>query len=110
MSAGMMESALSRFNQIDLIYAHNEPAAHGAYLAAKAAGRDHIVFVGIHALPHEGVAYVQQGILDATFEYPTGGAEAVTTARKILVGEKVTKEITLDTRLFATQPTGSRAN
>jgi ribose transport system substrate-binding protein len=96
-----MESALARFDKIDLVYAHNDDGAHGAYLAAKAAGRDQqIKFVGIDALPQEGVAYVQQGILDATFQYPTGGAEAIDTALKILHGETVPKEITLGTRLF----------
>jgi ribose transport system substrate-binding protein len=95
-----MESALSRFDKIDLVYAHNDPGAHGAYLAAKAAGRDNIAFVGIDALPQEGVAYVQQGILDATFQYPTGGKEAIDTALKILKGESVPKEIVLGTRLF----------
>jgi ribose transport system substrate-binding protein len=95
-----MESALSRFDKIDLVYAHNDPGAHGAYLAAKAAGRDNIAFVGIDALPQEGVAYVQQGILDATFQYPTGGKEAIDTALKILKGETVPKEIVLGTRLF----------
>lgn len=95
-----MESALARFDHIDLVYAHNDPGAHGAYLAAKAAGRDNILFVGIDALPQEGVAYVKQGILDATFRYPTGGAEAIDTALKILHGEKVPKQITLGTRRF----------
>jgi ribose transport system substrate-binding protein len=57
-------------------------------------------FVGIDALPQEGVAYVKQGILDATFQYPTGGAEAIDTALKILHGETVPKEIVLGTRLF----------
>jgi len=95
-----MESALSRFDHIDLVYAHNDPGAHGAYLAAKAAGRDGIIFVGIDALPQEGVAYVKQGILDATFRYPTGGAEAIETALKIFKGEKVPKKIVLGTRLF----------
>ena len=96
-----MESALSRFDKIDLVYAHNDPGAHGAYLAAKAAGREKdMKFVGIDALPQEGVAYVQQGIIDATFQYPTGGAEAIDTALKILQGEKVPKEIVLGTRLF----------
>ena len=57
-------------------------------------------FVGIDALPQEGVAYVKQGILDATFQYPTGGAEAIQNALKILAGEKVPKEITLGSRLF----------
>ncbi len=95
-----MESALSRFDRIDLVYAHNDPGAHGAYLAAKAAGRDNILFVGIDALPQEGVAYVRQGILDATFRYPTGGAEAVAAALKILHGQSVPKKIVLGTRLF----------
>ncbi len=96
-----MESALSRFSKIDCVYAHNDPGAHGAYLAAKAAGREkEMLFVGIDALPQEGVAYVQQGILDATFQYPTGGAEAIETALKILKGESVPKEITLGSRVF----------
>jgi ribose transport system substrate-binding protein len=96
-----MESALSRFDKIDCVYAHNDPGAHGAYLAAKAAGREKgILFVGIDALPQEGVAYVQQGILDATFQYPTGGAEAIDAALKILNGQPVEKEITLGSRLF----------
>jgi len=95
-----MESALSRFDKIDLVYAHNDPGAHGAYLAAKAAGREGIKFVGIDALPQEGVAYVSQGILDATFQYPTGGAEAIDTALQILQGDSVPKEIVLGTRLF----------
>src|SRR5262245_23158419 len=96
-----IESALSRFSKINCVYAHNDPGAHGAYLAAKAAGRDkEMIFVGIDALPQEGVAYVQQGILDATFQYPTGGAEAIDNAVKILSGEKVPKEITLGSRVF----------
>jgi ribose transport system substrate-binding protein len=95
-----MESALSRFDHIDLVYAHNDPGAHGAYLAAKAAGRDDILFVGIDALPQEGVVYVKQGVLAATFRYPTGGAEAIDTALKILKGETVPKQIVLGTRLF----------
>lgn len=96
-----MESALARFDKIDLVYAHNDPGAHGAYLAAKAAGREQeMKFVGIDALPNEGVAYVQQGILSATFEYPSGGDVAIEQALKILNGEKVEKEITLGSRIF----------
>ncbi len=99
-----MESALARFSEIDLVYAHNDPGAHGAYLAAKAAGREKdIVFVGIDALPHEGQIYVRQGILEASFEYPTGGKEAIQTALQILKGEKVPKNITLRSRIFTEQ-------
>ena len=96
-----MESALARFNKIDCVYAHNDPGAHGAYLAAKAAGREkEMVFVGIDALPQEGIAYVQQDILSATFQYPTGGEEAINTALKIFKGETVPKKITLGSRVF----------
>jgi ribose transport system substrate-binding protein len=96
-----MESALARYDRIDLVYAHNDPGAHGAYLAARAAGRDRgITFVGIDALPQEGRVYVKQGILGASFEYPTGGREAVRAALDILRGKKVPKEITLPSRVF----------
>jgi ribose transport system substrate-binding protein len=96
-----MESALARFPKIDLVYAHNDPGAHGAYLAAQAAGREkNILFIGVDGLPHEGRAYVAQGLLEASFEYPTGGREAVETALKILNGEAVPKEITLASRVF----------
>ena len=96
-----MESALARFSSIDLVYAHNDPGAHGAWLAAKAAGREHdMLFVGIDGLPQEGQMYVRQGILAASFEYPTGGREAIETALKILKGESVPKEITLPSRFF----------
>jgi ribose transport system substrate-binding protein len=96
-----MESALARFQTIDLVYAHNDPGAHGAYLAARAAGREkQMLFVGIDALPQEGQMYVKQGILAASFEYPTGGKEAIETALAILGGETVPKEIVLPSRVF----------
>jgi ribose transport system substrate-binding protein len=96
-----MESALAVQKKIDLVYAHNDPGAHGAYLAAKAAGREkEMLFVGIDGLPQEGQIYVQQSILAASFEYPTGGKEAIETALRILKGEKVPKEITLRSRVF----------
>ncbi len=96
-----MESALARFEKIDVVYAHNDPGAHGAYLAAKSGAREStILFVGIDALPHEGQMYVRQGILGASFEYPTGGKNAVETALDILNGKKVAKEITLPSRVF----------
>jgi ribose transport system substrate-binding protein len=96
-----MESALARFDKIDLVYAHNDPGAHGAYLAAQAAGREkNIIFVGIDALPQEGQAYVKQGIMQASFEYPTGGKEAIELGLELLNGKKVEKEVTLSSRVF----------
>jgi ribose transport system substrate-binding protein len=99
-----MESALSVNPQIDLVFAHNDPGAHGAYLAALAAGREKdILFVGIDGLPQEGQVYVRQGLLAATFEYPTGGREAVENALKVLKGEIIPKEVTLKSRFFTAE-------
>jgi ribose transport system substrate-binding protein len=101
-----MASALSRFPEpgdIDAVYAHNDPSAHGAYIAAKNEGKGRektIKFIGIDALPHEGVRYVEEGLMTATFQYPTGGAAAINNALKILKGEKVPKNIILGTRVF----------
>lgn len=96
-----MESALARFDKIDLVYGHNDPAAHGAWLAAKAAGREkEMRFVGIDGLPQEGLQYVRDGILDVCFEYPTGGGQAIDTALQLLAGESVPKKIVLPSRYF----------
>ncbi len=98
-----MNSALSRFPQIDAVYGHNDPSAHGAYLATKQEGKGRekqIKFIGIDSLPNEGVRYVKEGILTATFQYPTGGKEAIDTALKILNGETVEKNIVLGTKVF----------
>ncbi|MET7472679.1 substrate-binding domain-containing protein [Micromonospora sp. NPDC005211] len=87
---------------VSAIYAHNDPMAEGAYLAAKSAGAERrIKFTGIDALPvpSGGIKAVEQGRLAATFQYATGGREAVELARKILVdcAEDVPRSTTLDT-------------
>ncbi len=95
-----MESALSAHDKIDLVYGHNDPMAIGAYLAAKAKGRDgEMKFIGIDGLPglDGGRQAVADGKLAATFVYPTGGKEAVEIAEKILHGEQAPHRITLPT-------------
>jgi ribose transport system substrate-binding protein len=42
----------------------------------------------------------QEGVLNATFEYPNGAKEAIELATKIAAGEKGPKAITLGTRLY----------
>ena len=93
-----MTTALKQFDKVDLVYGHNDPIAYGAYLAAKDAGREkQIKFLGIDALPDEGVTWVCKGLLTATFLYATPGAEGVRQALKIVKGEPVEKKITLPT-------------
>lgn len=94
----IMATALRNHEKIDLVYGHNDPMAYGAYLAAKDAGREkEIKFIGIDALPAEGVTWVKSGELTATFLYATPGAEGLRQAIKFLGGEKVEKTITLPT-------------
>jgi ribose transport system substrate-binding protein len=94
----VMATALRNHEDIDLVYGHNDPMAYGAYLAAKDVGREkEIKFLGIDALPDEGVRWVYNGELAATFLYATPGAEGLRQAVKFLNGEKVEKNITLPT-------------
>jgi ribose transport system substrate-binding protein len=98
-----MESALAAHEHIDLVYAHNDPMAMGAYLAAKAKGREgEMKFVGIDGLPglDGGRQMVADGKLVATFVYPTGGREAVDAAVRIFAGEKVPRKIVLPTLMI----------
>jgi ribose transport system substrate-binding protein len=94
----LMTTLLKANEDIDLVYGHNDPMAYGAYLAAKDAGRDKdIKFLGVDAIPNEGVQWVNKGQLTATFLYATPGAEGVRQGLKIVKGEKVPKIITLPT-------------
>ena len=98
-----MASALSRFPNIDAVYGHNDPSAHGAYMAVKQEGKGRektIKFFGVDALPTEGVKYVKDGILTATFQYPTGGKEAIDAALLLLNKMSPDKKIVLGTKVF----------
>ena len=97
----VMATALRNFENIDLVYAHNDPMAYGAYLAAKDVKREkNIKFVGVDGLPNEGVKWVYDGILIATFLYPTPGAEGFRQALKLLNGGTLEKKIVLPTATY----------
>ncbi len=99
-----MQAALARNpakGSISLVYGANDPAAIAAYEAAKDAGREkEMIFVGVDALPQEGVEAVKNGLLDATFEYPNGAALAIETGLKLAAGKDVPKKIKLGTGVF----------
>lgn len=74
---------------IDVVYAHNDPMAFGAYKAAKALGKEKdMVFIGIDGLYGDegGITLVKNGILKSTFIYPSGGKEAILYALQLLQG------------------------
>lgn len=94
-----METILQANPKIDAVYAHNDPMAVGAYLAARAAGRDgEMIFVGVDGLGGEagGIKKVMDGVLDCTFIYPTCAKEALELGVKLLRGEEVPKEVILE--------------
>lgn len=73
--------------KIDVVYAHNDPMAIGAYLAARELGREReMIFVGIDGLggPAGGIAKVREGVLAATFYYPLGVDKAVEIGNRML--------------------------
>ena len=85
-----MESALAVYDDIDVVFGANDPAAHGAYVAAKAVGReDEMAFVGIDGLVYEGQKYVDEGIFAMTIIDKTGGDIALHNAVKYLFGEDI---------------------
>ena len=99
-----MQAALARNagkDSIQLVYGANDPAAIAAYEVAKDAGREkEMKFVGVDALPNEGIEAVRKGILDATFEYPNGAKEAIQTALDLFAGKMGERKIVLGTRLY----------
>ena len=93
----VMSTALKSFDHIDLLYGHNDPEAYGAYLAAKDAGREkEIKFLGIDALPDEGVTWEQRPV-DRDFPVCNARRGGSSSRIKIVNGEKVEKKITLPT-------------
>jgi ribose transport system substrate-binding protein len=85
----IVQDALQVRQDIDIIYAHNDPMAYGSYQAAKEMGlHTKIKFFGIDGLPHEGSMWVKNGILAATFLYPTPGEKGLEVAIDILNGQK----------------------
>jgi len=94
-----MEKALA-LTPVNLVFAHNDQMALGAYDAAKSVNQaNNIKFLGIDALPGAdgGTAQVLNNVLSATFIYPTGGEKAIQTALSILNHKPYCKENTLYT-------------
>ncbi|MGF7212936.1 ribose transport system substrate-binding protein [Skermanella aerolata] len=99
----IMIKAMQKYKEIDLVFAHNDAMAYGAYLAAKEKSREsEIKFIGVDGLVTEGADYVCDGCLHATFEYPTLGADGLKEAINFLMERKSyspnAKEIIIATR------------
>ena len=73
----------------DYVFGQNDRMAHGAWLAARRLGLEkRMLFVGIDALPGKGggIELVRDGVLDASYIYPTRGDIVMQQALNILEG------------------------
>lgn len=98
-------AALGSFENIDIVYAHNDPmalAAREAIMEVDPQAAERIKFIGIDALPGKGkgIEAVRDGYLTASFVYPTGGSTAIKVAWQILNGIPVSKHYALTSALI----------
>ncbi len=84
-AAAAVDSVLDIYPEVSLIYAHNDRMAIAASEVARSKGRV-VRTIGIDAAPEIGIRAVADGVIDATFLYPTEGHRLVRTALAILKG------------------------
>lgn len=97
------DSLLKIYPKVDLIVAHNDRMALGAWKAAhKLNPHNHIRFIGTDAISGrgQGIDLVAQGILDATFVNPTDGDKILRLALNILQNKPFKRETLLSTALI----------
>jgi len=100
-----METYLQAHPAPDVVYAHNDEMAIGAYTAWESWSKKQAggkakkpIFVGIDGCQQETVQMIKDGKLDATFSYPIPGPKGIEIAADILKGNKPTdKKIILPT-------------
>lgn len=99
-TARMELRKLEHPEQIDFVYAHNDMMAIAAreYFIAwdSIRGRD-LRIIGVDAVAGAGLEAVEDGRINASFLYPTGGEQVIRTAMRIIQGEPVDKFIPLRT-------------
>lgn len=98
-------ATLGLFDDIDIVYAHNDVmalAAREAIMEIDSLAVKRIKFIGIDALPGKGkgIEAVSNGHLTASFVYPTGGTTAIKVAWQILNGQPVSKHYALTSALI----------
>ena len=86
-----VDSLLNIYEDVDLIYAHNDRMAIAASDVARKHGKD-IRIIGIDAAPEIGIKAVADSVIDATFLYPTEGYRLIRTALNILSGHPYERE------------------
>jgi ribose transport system substrate-binding protein len=95
-------AAFQANKSFNVVYAHNDDSAEGAYIAAQNANLDAkmMLFLGIDGLPDKNgsIVSISQNRLGASFVYPNGAFEAMSWINRIVnAGEKnVPKKVVLE--------------
>jgi signal transduction histidine kinase/DNA-binding response OmpR family regulator len=96
---------MDSFDDIDLVYAHNDImalAARDLITRKDSTAAQRIKFIGIDGVYGDGAGLeaVADGRLEASFQYPTGGTIAIQVAMLIVNGEPVKKNYVLNTSII----------
>ena len=108
----VFSAMLQAHPDIKLVYTSNDLAASGAYIAVQQAGKiGQVKIIGTDGLPGPsgGIRSVADGQWAATFVYPTGAAQALDLAKKILIdcATSVPRLVTVPTMRI--DPTNAKA-
>lgn len=93
---------MERPEEIGFVYSHNDMMAIAAreyFVNLDSVRGNSLPVIGVDAVPGAGLEAVQDGRINASFMYPTGGEQVVQAAMRIVNGEKVDKFIPLRTSL-----------
>ena len=99
-TARMELRKLEHPEQIDFVYAHNDMMAIAAreyFMAWDSIRGRELRIIGVDAVAGAGLEAVEDGRINASFLYPTGGEQVIRTAMRIIQGEPVDKFIPLRT-------------
>lgn len=98
-SKRMLEADKAELSTTDLIFAHNDVMAMGAYEVCHSSTQKNIKIIGVDALPGKeaGLQFIGEKFITASLLYPTGGAEAIRNAALILDKKPISKQTVLQT-------------
>ena len=89
-----MAKFIGQDTPIDLVYAMNDPMAYGVHRAFTKSRKESPFIIGIDALAGDsgGMKAIEDGVIDASFMYPTGGDKVMELAYKILNKDSFNKD------------------
>ncbi len=94
---------LDKHPETNIIFAHTDLLAERSHRIAASLGKaDSLFFVGVDGIPGtgRGIQAVEDGVLDASLLYPTGGGEAIRLALSILNNLPFEKQNLLQTTVI----------